>query len=320
MLRAPKRTGRSRSASALRPTGPAAPPGSAARPRSGTPGPASPGHRCPAMPAPAPTRNPTAAEPIIVEPRPITLKQRPWFTRGLLTALILLLDHRVVGRCIPVRARQGVRRRSDDQGGACVVLRGPGRRPVVSHPRCRCRRPLRLAAAGRTAGPPTPGGSAGGDRPAATSERHRCRPRRWHPAGALPKGGTVPAGVGGLISGRGGRSSGRTGGPDHRHRDPGSRRRHDNGEASAATQADGTYEVAGLFPADYVLRFSADGFTTSASSRQPRREKAATRVPATSAQVTTSTNAVITGKPAKITGSIDSGNTTERPPPPSPSA
>ena len=29
---------------------------------------------------------------------------------------------------------------------------------------------------------------------------------------------------------------------------------------SAATQADGSYQVAGLFPTGYVLRFSADGF------------------------------------------------------------
>ncbi len=84
-------------------------------------------------------------------------------------------------------------------------------------------------------------------------------------------------------------------------------------EASAATQADGTYEVAGLFPADYVLRYSADGFVTSYFPAAAS-EKAATRVPATSGQVTAATNAIVTGKPAKITGSIDFGATTDKAP------
>src|SRR5206468_335101 len=75
------------------------------------------------------------------------------------------------------------------------------------------------------------------------------------PAGALPKSGQLPPGVGGEITGTVTAAS---------DRQPVGRilvqawRQGRNGlqlASSAATQADGTYTVAGLFPTSYYLKF-----------------------------------------------------------------
>ena len=78
--------------------------------------------------------------------------------------------------------------------------------------------------------------------------------------------------------------------------------------SSAATQADGSFQVAGLFPGGYLLRFSADGFDPVFYPGTPD-QAAATPVTAESAQVTAGTNVQITGHPASISGSVDPGDT-----------
>ena len=100
-----------------------------------------------------------------------------------------------------------------------------------------------------------------------------ARPPRGTPGGRAAEGRDHPAGLGGAIAGTVTAKS--SGEPVGRIIVAALRVRADGttvAEASAATQADGTYQVAGLFPADYVLRFSADGFVTSYFPAATERE------------------------------------------------
>jgi hypothetical protein len=127
------------------------------------------------------------------------------------------------------------------------------------------------------------------------------------PAGALPKTGQLPPGVGGVITGTVIAKSNQQG--------VGrivvdALRRTKTGlqvVSSAATQTDGTYTLAGLFPTDYYLRFSASGYRAvwypaapSASAAQP--------VTAVAQGGTGPINVTITGLPASISGTIDPGD------------
>ena len=123
------------------------------------------------------------------------------------------------------------------------------------------------------------------------------------PAGSLPKSGQVSADIGGQISGTVRATSDHL--PVGRILVQAVRLR--NGAptvvSSAATQADGTYTLAGLFPMDYYVSFSAPGFRTvwypAAPTLQGGRQVGA------SAQATTSgIDAVITGLPAQISGQV----------------
>ncbi len=80
--------------------------------------------------------------------------------------------------------------------------------------------------------------------------------------------------------------------------------------ASAATQADGTYQVAGLFPGPYVLRFEAPGFRTTYYPTATS-EADAKKLAATTGSVNTSGDAVVIGLPATISGKVDFGDITE---------
>lgn len=129
------------------------------------------------------------------------------------------------------------------------------------------------------------------------------------PAGSLPKTGTLPAGIGGQITGtvisssteqpvgqilvEAYRAAGQTNRP----------------VSSAATQADGTFTLAGLFPTRYLLKFSATGgFKPVWYPNAPGRSGA--RAVGTQSQGTTSgINAVISGLPASISGTVDPGDT-----------
>ena len=129
------------------------------------------------------------------------------------------------------------------------------------------------------------------------------------PAGALPKDGSLPSGLGGTIAGTVTATSDH--GPVGRILVEAIRPRADGGldtASSAATQADGSFQVAGLFPGGYLLRFSADGFDPVFYPGTPD-QAAATPVTAESAQVTAGTNVQITGHPASISGSVDPGDT-----------
>lgn len=135
------------------------------------------------------------------------------------------------------------------------------------------------------------------------------------PAGSLPKTGQVPAGVGGEITGTVSAVS---------NRQPVGRilvqavRISPSGPkvvSSAATLADGSYTIAGLFPTEYYLKFSASGFNTvwyptaktaSTSSAPPATAAA---VPAFAQGSTNQVSVVIAGKPASISGTVDAGDT-----------
>jgi hypothetical protein len=78
--------------------------------------------------------------------------------------------------------------------------------------------------------------------------------------------------------------------------------------SSAASQTDGSYSLAGLFPTDYLLRFSATGYKTVWYPAAPT-QSGAKLVSASTEGVTSGVNIVITGLPASIQGSIDPGDT-----------
>ncbi|MGX7681838.1 carboxypeptidase regulatory-like domain-containing protein [Jatrophihabitans sp. DSM 45814] len=128
------------------------------------------------------------------------------------------------------------------------------------------------------------------------------------PAGALPKSGQVPVGIGSTISGTVTATSD--------HKGVGrilveALRQTPKGlivVSSAATQSDGSYTVAGLFPTEYLLRFTSAGFKTiwypSAST-----QVGATPVAAIAQGATTGVNAVVTGDLASMSGTVDPGDT-----------
>ena len=203
----------------------------------------------------------------------LTLRQRPWITRGMLTALILLAIIAL---------------------WAAVFLFG-----------------LRQVFA---ADPPTKTAAdsffiATDIAPAAFTAGATGAPTGPAPLGALPKDGSMPSGLGGVIAGTVTATS--SGEPVGRILVDALRPTAEGGldlASSAATQADGSYQIAGLFPGGYLLRFTAVGFDPiwyPAAADQG----GATAVTTESAIVTTNVNVVITGKPASITGSVDRGDT-----------
>ena len=132
------------------------------------------------------------------------------------------------------------------------------------------------------------------------------------PAGALPKTGQLPAGVGGEISGT--VLSASTEQPVGQILVEAFRTTGDKSKpvSSAATQSDGTYTLAGLFPTTYVLKFSAQGsFKPIWYPNAPSRGGARTIDPQAQG-TTTGVNAVIQGLPSSISGAVDPGDTTTR--------
>jgi hypothetical protein len=128
-------------------------------------------------------------------------------------------------------------------------------------------------------------------------------PSNGAPAGAVPKDGQVPAGVGGQITGTVYARSDRR--PVGRILVQAVRLK--DGQplvvSSAATQTDGTYTLAGLFPMDYFVKFSATGFNPVWYPAAPSWSKG--RVVSAAAQrTTTGIDAVIAGKPATISGTV----------------
>jgi hypothetical protein len=150
------------------------------------------------------------------------------------------------------------------------------------------------------------GGGAGGGGPALQPAAAAA------PAGALSKDQPLPPGVGGVLTGQVTAAS--DGEPVGRILVEALRQSRAGlvVVSSAATQADGSYSIAGLFPGQYFLRYSATGFTTSwypAATSQ----SSAKSVTANAGVPTGSLNAVVTGLPASITGKIDPGDTLAMP-------
>lgn len=133
------------------------------------------------------------------------------------------------------------------------------------------------------------------------------------PADALPKSGQLPAGIGGQVSGTvrarsDGQPVGRILVQAWRQAE-----RHDGSRylvpvSSAATQTDGTYTLAGLFPTGYLLEFTASGYHTVwyPNATAPSGAQQAAAVAQGS---TTGVDAVIAGYPASITGKVNPGDT-----------
>jgi hypothetical protein len=218
------------------------------------------------------TGEPEPGATALDEPRTtsVKLKQRPTLSRGLLTALILLT---IIGLW------------------ATVFLLGLTK--VFSNDPMTKAAPASFFVSAKTGGAQ---GIAGGSAAANA------------PAGALPKSGQVVAGIGGEIGGT------VTAASDHsqvgRILVQAYRKGRDGLKpvSSAATQADGTYTVAGLFPTDYFLEFSGTGFTTVWYPNAPSQQRARP-VAATAQGSATGINVVVTGKPATISGTVDAGDT-----------
>jgi hypothetical protein len=217
-------------------------------------------------------------EPLVLRQETgVRLRQRPQLSRGLLTALILAS---IIGLW----------------AGAFLL----GLNKVFAGDPATKAAPASFFAASQTAAGSGAGGTAAGAAGAAAGGAA--------PAGALPKSGQVPTGIGSTISGTVSASSD--------HKGVGrilveALRQTPKGlivVSSAATQSDGTYTVAGLFPTQYLLRFTSAGFKTvwypSASS-----QAAAQTVGTSSQGATNGVNAVITGNPASMSGTVDPGDT-----------
>ena len=215
----------------------------------------------------SPDAPPASEAELPAQTQPLILRQRPWITRGMLTAFILLAIIAVWAAIFLFGLRQ-------------VFASDP---VTKSAPASFFPTDIALQAAI--------------DRQADTNA----------PAGALPKDGSLPSGLGGTIAGTVVAAS--DGGPVGRIQVEALRVRADgtlDTASSAATQADGSFQVAGLFPGGYLLRFSADGFDPVFYPGTPD-QAAATPVAAASAEVTPGINVIITGRPATITGTVDPG-------------
>ena len=83
---------------------------------------------------------------------------------------------------------------------------------------------------------------------------------------------------------------------------------------SAATEADGSYSLVGLLPgSDYVLKFTATGYS-DVYYPAAADESDATPLEFDAQELRTDVDAVVTGLPASITGSVDTGDSLNRVP------
>ena len=126
------------------------------------------------------------------------------------------------------------------------------------------------------------------------------------PAGAMPKEGPVPAGTGatvtGLVLGETDQQGvGRVTVTAWRQgRDAPVE------VSSAATQADGSYSLAGLFPGPYMLEVAAEGYETT-WYESGTSFGTATQVDALAQQVATGVDLAVAGDPASISGNVETG-------------
>jgi len=135
------------------------------------------------------------------------------------------------------------------------------------------------------------------------------------PAGALAKDGPLPAGVGATLTGT------VWGAADHQGvgRVTVVALRHGRDDelievSSAATQADGTYTMSGLFPGAYLLRVTADGYD-EVWHPQAVSEVSAQPVDAVAREATTGADLTITGHPASLSGKVDTRDESGEPVP-----
>jgi hypothetical protein len=246
----------------------------------------------------------------------VTLRQRPWLTRGMLTALILLAIIALWATVFLFGLKQVFATEPPTKVAplsfSVVTLTAETTQDAEAAPAstAAAASPPGAATPATGAAAPATGAAApaSGAEPTAPAAPAGPPPPGPPPPGALPKDGTMPAGLGGTITGTVRAAS--SGEPVGRILVDALRPDATGAlqiAASGATQADGSYQLAGLFPTDYVLRFSADGFDSTWYPGAPDQTGAAA-VPATVDAVTTGKDVVITGKPGSITGTVDPGD------------
>jgi hypothetical protein len=221
------------------------------------------------------------AKPIVRE-LPVQFRQRPLIGRGLLTALILVS---IVGVWAAIFLI----------GLAKVFANDPMTKQAPASFFASMKSPSATSST-------TPSGPAG----LAAFPRDESAP-----AGALPKSGQLPAGLGATINGTvaaadNGQPVGRILVQAYRLSPRGL-----VPMSSAASQADGTYTLAGLFPTSYYIQFSASGYHTQWYPNRPTRA-GAQLVTAAAAGATSGINARVVGFPASISGKVDPGDTLKR--------
>ncbi|GAA4755293.1 hypothetical protein GCM10023350_45930 [Nocardioides endophyticus] len=228
-----------------------------------------------------PAMDETETEPELQLETQVRLRQKPLVSRGLLTALILMA---IVGLWAAIFLL-----------GLTQVLSGD--------PMTKAAPPSFFAVSAEADG----GGDASGDGGGGEAAAEEAAGSAAAPAGAMPKTGLLPAGVGGEIAGTVTAASdllpaGRITVQAYRQG------RHKLIEvSSAATQTDGTYSLAGLFPTNYVLKFSADGYRPVWYPGAPSKS-GAKQVTVAAQGEAEGIDVVIKGKPASITGDIDPGD------------
>ncbi|SDD79876.1 carboxypeptidase-like regulatory domain-containing protein [Nocardioides lianchengensis] len=220
----------------------------------------------------------------------VVLRQRPTVSRGVLTALVLMT---IIGLWAAVFLL-----------GVTQVLSGD---PLTKTAPASFFPVSAETAAEGGAGTDAAGGTAGGAEAAGGAAAAGGGTASAEPAGAMPKDGTLPAGVGGTIEGTVFATSNKL--PVGRilveaFRDG---RQGRQLVSSAATQADGTYSLAGLFPTSYTLRFSAKGYDPiwyKSATGAGKADRVSVKPQSTSDGI----NATVTGDPATISGRLDPGN------------
>lgn len=210
----------------------------------------------------------------------VRLRQKPLLSRGLLTSLILI---------------------SIVLLWAAIFLLGLTR--VLAGDPMTKTAPASFFPASATDGDGSDGGDGGGD---GGGDPSGGAGTAAAPAGAMPKTGLLPAGVGGEISGVVTAEASLA--PAGRITVQAYRRGPDGlvQVSSAATQSDGTYSVAGLFPTSYLLRFSADGYEPVWYPDAPAKG-GAEEINVAAQGKTEGVDVVIEGEPASISGTIDPG-------------
>jgi hypothetical protein len=235
----------------------------------------------------APAESVIETEPPLIRETSVRLRQRPLVGRGLLTALILV--------------------------GIVALWAGVfllGLTKVFSGDPMTKSAPASFfaASAGGGGGSGGASGGAGGGAGGAGGAGAGSAGSGAAPAGALSKTGQLPPGMGGEITGSVTAANDQQ--PVGRILVEAIRigRKGPVVVSSAATQADGSYTLAGLFPTSYYIKFSASGFRPqwypgSAS------QIAGQLVTAVAQGTTKGVNAIVKGNPASISGKVNPGDT-----------
>ncbi|MDQ2624217.1 MAG: carboxypeptidase-like regulatory domain-containing protein [Actinomycetota bacterium] len=200
---------------------------------------------------------------------PLVFRQRSTFSRGVVTALVLLLI--IAAWALAFVLGMGLVLGTDP-----FAKTAPGS--------------LFAAAAAQAPGPD--------GAPAA--------PPGTAPAESLPKDGPLPAGVGGIMSGT---VRGASDGAGVGRLTVELLRQSRDGlvlVSSSATQADGTYEIAGLFPGHYFVRIAAEGYDEVWYPRGVS-ESSSTTVRVRAQDVTEGVDLTVEGHPASLEGVVATG-------------